>query len=213
MPPGTPRTLRSTCRCTDDRRPWATASAGLGAACFADPSPPRDLLRTAPDWIRRPVTCAHLSQPTLATPYRVQSGPWSGLDVATEPRRLSPASPGLSNPSSVHCTLARQAGGSRSTPLRKAMTRSRQAPRLRRGASTALLVVLLAVGSLPIAPAALAVPPPRPALSHDVSTPPPADATASETHGAPTFRHPAADAPAVLDTKASGAGQPSIVYQ
>src|SRR5438094_187374 len=63
------------------------------------------------------------------------------------------------------------------------------------------------------ASAALAVPPPRPALSLDVSTAPPADATASGTHGAPTFRHPAADAPAVLDTNASGAGQPSIVYE
>jgi spore germination protein YaaH/flagellar hook assembly protein FlgD len=93
------------------------------------------------------------------------------------------------------------------------MTRSRPAPRLPRRASTALLLVFLTVGSLPIAPAALAVPPPRPALLHDVNAAPPANPTASGTYGVPTSRHPAADTRAALDTRASGAGEPSIVYQ
>jgi spore germination protein YaaH/flagellar hook assembly protein FlgD len=93
------------------------------------------------------------------------------------------------------------------------MTRSRQAPRLPRRASIALLVVLLAIGSLPIAPTALAVPPPRPALTHEPIAPAPVDASASGTLKAPTLRHVKPAAPAILDTTASGAGQPSIVYQ
>src|SRR5258706_8449446 len=89
----------------------------------------------------------------------------------------------------------------------------RHAPRMPRRASTALIVVLLAVGSLPVAPAALAGPSLQSSVSSEPTGSRPADVAAANTPGRRASGDPTAATPAVLDTTASGAGQPSIVYE